>query len=236
MHTRRQTSERNYYPWDNAQPNLPHIWGCFTCNKLFCPAGKVLFDLQFFFFPLQLKTLLLLLGHEFKFHPGWEWLNTSISNRIYLVNNRTAITVHFFGDTCLWLSCILQVLSLYSLCASPKGYLRDMTPMSLGESPAGAELIPKQGNVPQMGQSLLPGSSHALKSFLWERQLGPIQSNPTLRRQTQAEKFLWAALSQDQKPTEIQTHPYYLALASWATEPEQELRILSSASYSYSVT
>lgn len=68
-----------------------------------------------FFFILQLKTLLLLLGHKFKFHSGWERLNISMPNSIYLVNNRTDVNVHFFRDTCIWLSCSLHFWSLSHL-------------------------------------------------------------------------------------------------------------------------
>lgn len=77
----------------------------------------------FFFFLLQLRTLLLLLGHEFKFHPGWKWLNISISNSIFLDNNRTAGNVHFLRDICTWLSCSSQVdLSTMSVYC-PRGTL-----------------------------------------------------------------------------------------------------------------
>lgn len=103
-----------------------------------------------------------------------------------------------------------------------------------GESLPGAEPIPKQIAIPQKEQFPFPGSSHALRVMSLREAAGghPEQSHPSKT----AEKFLWAALCQDPKPIKRETRPYYLILASCAAEPEQELRILSSASYSYSIT
>lgn len=156
-----------------------------TCNKLFHPAGKVSFDLHFFFFPLQLKTLLLLLGREFKFQPGWERLSISISNSIYLVNKRTAVNIHFFRDTGTWLGCSLQVWSLSG---------------SVHRSSSTADISPTQSS-----PRVVPGGSRAVLCLSWskvslprrgsrcflaipmlsshflERRLGVIQSNGAFR-------------------------------------------------------
>ena len=143
--------------------------------------------LTFIFFILQLKILLLLLGREFKFHPGWEWLNIPISNSIYLVNNRTAVNVHFFRDTGIWLRCSLQVWSLCSLCALPKRFTGDVNPtqqQSLGnpwleqswQSRSWSKVsFPKWGSHSCLA---LPKPS----SRFFERQLGGIQCNSMLQR------------------------------------------------------